>query len=683
MTITLKHYRDYRLNGRIYAFCEGDIADKEIIYSLHQGGQLIKKEKGIGDEMVSFSIPHSGICNIKADITDKDLHNKTLHSDDIRIPQITRLPPRPAPYIKNLKGRLALIPGVDNYLQIKFTENGLEKLKNERKCYTPQYYTLRNTISFVPLFTHDAIKKWVKSMPVLGSLVDVYKVEGDIPECQLLALAHELERLDYVEYCCFLSKLVGARRPEGEGDYDEDDDDVVAEDVFTPDDDNEASHLEDHNTQRVTEENNDSQIAPLIATPDFTSLQTYLDNGLGLNVRPAWARNASGQNTRIHLADERIDAEHEDLINSVTVVESGSTGTEGTANTGVIRANNNGFGVTGIAFNSNVFIYSNNNINAIFNNMHPGDIVVINSYIFNSVNEFVFFPIVHSRAGWDAVSNMVKAGAVVIFSSGEVFDFSSVRGINLLQSEVFNNWGDSGAIMVCGCTSNNGLRSHETNFNLYGMLNAWDEGITSTGGWSRFFIFNEPPRPHRAYTNNADFTSVSAAQVAGAIALVQSYARTRYGVVFNTADMLSVIETTGSREAQGQMIGVRPNVELALLEVDFLLGDGPLPPPPPPHYPAWRENVQYEVGDRVFFSGANFLCQQRHVSSRYLLPSRSPTLWLRLTSPQIYSPWGIGFQYTAGFRVTYEGVNYQCLQRHVPAFKSWAPPQNPLLWVKI
>lgn len=680
MTTQLHYYRDYRPDGKIYAYCEGELSEHKIIYALYQKNKLIEKKKGYGDELVGFAIPGPGTFRLSVKVVSDNDHNhdETLYSDEIIVPEVARLPPRPAHSIKSLKGHVALVPGVDNYLQIKFFDHGLDKLKKEKQCNVPVYYTVRNAVTFVPLFTRDVIKTLVKSMPMLANLADIYKVDAPIPEDQLLALAQELEQLEYVEYCCLLSKLVGARRPE----RGMNDDDMLAEN--TSDEENTPLSDEAYSEQSILEEDNNAQSTPLIATPDFTPQQTYLNDGLGLNVRTAWARNVSGQNIRIHLADERIDAEHEDIINSVTVEGSGSTGFEGTSNTGIIRANNNGFGVTGIAFNSNLFIYSSNNINAIFNHLRPGDIVVINSYIIDFTDELVFFPIVHNNAGWDSVSRMVSAGAVVVFSSGEVFDLGSPPGINLRQSNIFRNWGDSGAIMACGCSPNNGRRSHETNYNLYNMVNAWDEGVTSIGGWGRYLIFNEPPRPHRNYTNNASYTSASAAQVAAAMALIQSYARLRYGVVFNTADMLSVIEITGSRQAQGQMIGVRPNVAIALLEVDLLLGNNaPLPPPPPPPYPAWVVGVRYQRGDRVSHQGRNFECLQSHLSTAAQAPLVANTIWRLLSTPQVYPQWLLGSEYQAGDQVTYQGINYQCLQRHIPLFDTWSPSENPLLWVKI
>ncbi|MFT8210513.1 MAG: carbohydrate-binding protein [Symbiopectobacterium sp.] len=135
--------------------------------------------------------------------------------------------------------------------------------------------------------------------------------------------------------------------------------------------------------------------------------------------------------------------------------------------------------------------------------------------------------------------------------------------------------------------------------------------------------------PLRAYTGTYSGTSSATPLLTGAIALIQSYTRATYGVVLSSRDMLQVIKRSGSRQAQGQGIGVRPNVNEALREVDILLGG--VTPPPPPQYPAWQLGAQYEVGQRVSYKGINYQCIQRHrADSPAWKPPRAPTLWRRI-----------------------------------------------------
>lgn len=45
MAITLNYYRDYRTSGNIYAFCEGHVDNKEIVYSLYRQGLVINEKR--------------------------------------------------------------------------------------------------------------------------------------------------------------------------------------------------------------------------------------------------------------------------------------------------------------------------------------------------------------------------------------------------------------------------------------------------------------------------------------------------------------------------------------------------------------------------------------------------------------------------------------------------------------
>ncbi|MCW2482758.1 S8 family serine peptidase, partial [Candidatus Symbiopectobacterium sp. NZEC135] len=466
---------------------------------------------------------------------------------------------------------------------------------------------------FEPRFTQKTINKISKISPVLAQCAYLYKVDPNIPEAQLLALAQEIERLDYVEYCALLSKLV---YPPPLDNYEEPDC---------------ASSSQPLNTETIDDithtQHEGDQPQPFSTTPNFTSRQGYLDPGQGMNIRAAWARNVSGIGTRVHISDFGVENQHEDLIGGVRVITSrpnNQSREHGTATTGAVRANNNTFGVTGIAFNSFTYFYdiSIHDLDRIIGNFLPGDIIAINIELVFSTGQRV--PMVHDVAWWSRINSLVRSGGVVVFAGGN-------GGHNLRQLSIFNDLGDSGGIMAGACSSQNGQRMSFSNFNLYLSANSWGENVTTTGYG---FLFNEAPFPLRTYTGSYAGTSSATPLLAGAMALIQSYTRATYRVVLNSRDMLQVIERSGSRQAQGQGIGVRPNVNEALREVDILLGGTtppPPPPPPPPGYPAWQLGAQYEVGQRVSYQGLNYQCIQRHrADSPAWTPPRAPTLWRRI-----------------------------------------------------
>ena len=43
--------------------------------------------------------------------------------------------------------------------------------------------------------------------------------------------------------------------------------------------------------------------------------------------------------------------------------------------------------------------------------------------------------------------------------------------------------------------------------------------------------------------------------------------------------------------------------------------------------PAWHENANYVVGDRVTFNGAIYRCRQSHISIQDWIPTAAKALW--------------------------------------------------------
>lgn len=43
--------------------------------------------------------------------------------------------------------------------------------------------------------------------------------------------------------------------------------------------------------------------------------------------------------------------------------------------------------------------------------------------------------------------------------------------------------------------------------------------------------------------------------------------------------------------------------------------------------PAWHENANYIVGDRVTFNGAEYRCRQSHISIQDWIPTAAQALW--------------------------------------------------------
>ncbi|WP_413732763.1 S8 family serine peptidase [Sodalis sp. RH20] len=559
---------------------------------------MIDNKEAEGDELVGFSIPFPSEYRISAEVLSGYDKCGVLWTDPIIVPECHWQPQPQKREINNPKGKLKIIEGVDNYIEIKFYDKGKKQLFEEKKHNAVLFYKYRKCIHFLPCFDREMINKKRKLSPIYNELRNFYRIDSELCNDELLALAQELECLDYVEYCALASKNKFAPRPDDDGPrpYDE------------------ARHASPHLPAPWYGDKDPSFDTPLNGpTPDFTPLQGYLNPGNGMNVRNAWARGATGNGATVRYMGSGVNPQHEDLIGNITVNSNRPEGNRehGTAGAGCIVAANNGFGVTGIAFGCRFFFHYNDihSLDRIMGDLSPGDVIGINL----SVGDSIPFPMVLVIEWWDRINWCVRAGATVAFAAGN-------GGVSVRNHPLFNDFGDSGGFMIGASYPETGRRTSFSNYNLYSTLNSWGWNVT-TLGWGDLQNFDPP---NRLYTSAFNGTSSATPLVTGALALVLGYARTRHHLTFNARQIFEIITQTGGREANGQDIGVRPNVAAALARVDEIAG------PPPPQYPLWRVGVQYEVGDRVSHLGLNYVCRSRHVSNIGWQPQLAVTLWTRI-----------------------------------------------------
>ncbi|WP_413722881.1 S8 family serine peptidase [Sodalis sp. RH23] len=582
MNIMLNYSTEDLPERTISIRCKGAESGAKVVFSLYEQDNIICKKEANGDEQARFTVPFPSWYKISAEISQGDDACCLLWTNPIDIPDFRERQCEKTLDIKSLKGNLDIFPGEDNYIEVKFYDGGIIQIFEERSYKIPLFYRYRRHLDFIPCFDKNQIDKKCCLLPIYNELRNFYRLKINLDNYQLLALAQELESLDYVEYCCLLSKNKYPPPP-----------DNIEHQCYEPQ-------------------------APFIGqTPDFTPLQRYLDPGLGMNVRNAWSRGAFGVGATVRYMGFGVYQEHEDLIGNITV-NSNRPGARnhGSAGVGAVRGINNGFGITGIAYGCKLIFHDTGieNLDRILVELSAGDLIIINNQF--NINGFLL-PMVHLASWWDRIDLCTRAGAVVVFAAGN-------GGLNLRQFPQFNNFGDSGGIMICSADSHSGLIRHSSNFNLYSMLNSWGDSVV-TIGWGDLQNFDPP---NRTYTATFSATSSATPLVCGALTVVQGYAIRRLYRPLNAAEMFRIVTLTGGREGEGQGIGVRPNVTAALELVDEMAGGGT--PPPEPEYPPWRVGVQYEVGDRVSHLGLNYVCRSRHVSNIGWQPQLAVTLWTRI-----------------------------------------------------
>ncbi len=320
------------------------------------------------------------------------------------------------------------------------------------------------------------------------------------------------------------------------------------------------------------------RIPPPTVTSDLSSYQQYnkFDNGgdiIGINATAAWAAGVKG--TGVHLADVEFnwDFLHEDLQTNMfkgDVVDGDTTFIDhGTAVAGIMVAGDNGFGVTGncpdISYTG--FSEVSGRVGAIAKaaaSLSSGDILMLEMQTSGSDGNLC--PADYEKAVWDLTDSITKAGIIVVAAAG--------NGWISLDIPAYADYlarGDNGAIIV---GAGNQAGSGRCDFSDYGSrvnLQGWgDYSVVTTGYGGGNWLFDGDV--HRGYTSGFAGTSSATPIVASAVALVQSYAKNKYGKTISPLDMRDILVATGTAQSGTDHIGPLPNVGAAMLRVDTLYG---------------------------------------------------------------------------------------------------------------
>ncbi|MDI9776855.1 S8 family serine peptidase [Pseudomonas putida] len=335
-------------------------------------------------------------------------------------------------------------------------------------------------------------------------------------------------------------------------------------------------------------------------TPDYEPQQHYLDapggRWQGLNVRQAWARRVRGKGARIHFSDGGVFPNHEDLRDNpaLKMIPGGPNDNpeHGTASAGMLVATRNGFGVTGMSHESELFLYDSRatdatgnlgTLKALLRHVEPGDIVGINRQTANPKDLYTFLPSVHDAIWWDVMNSLVERGAVVVAAACNGSNRTDARqgtvaghGVDLSQHRNFTDRGDAGAILVGACQSWDGKPHTYSNYNYrYRMLNAWGDSVVTLS----YGDLEDKHGDDRDYTATYAGTSSATPMVTGALSLIQSYALEHHHVYLNADQMHLLVMASGYQDAtradsEVLPMGARPNVQAALALLDQILGGG-------------------------------------------------------------------------------------------------------------
>jgi hypothetical protein len=537
MNTELLIFKNLDFDGVVFARYDGAARFQSIRYQLLKDGAMVaERDTTRPDEIARFDKQQPGTYQAKAHIKLADGTTSVVDSAPLVIPHGSPQPKStPIESPRSLKGGHCFYDNVENYyLEIKLQPGGLDKLRNEiANSSLPIYLKLKPALSFSLVYTPEVIAK-------LGGehFAHFYRINGAISRDELIPLAQEFETLGYVIYCSVTPDTTGMKPPA------------------------EPSRTAELSPPRAT------QPSPALVragvTPDFTSRQTYLGDWattqtIALNVRAAWENaKATGKGATVRHLDFGVYRHHEDLGN-ITVVNSRpeTSGCDhGTASTGCIAAANNGFGVTGIAYDCQFYFYDTGDLDMIVRDAQPGDIIGLDIQWLKNGNDV---PAIDNKSWWDRIFALSNLRATVLMAAGN-------GGQNLSPTlNVINDYGDSGGMLVGACIHNTGRRASFSNYGHYtSLINSWgDWSVTTTGYGGLQTISND-----RNYTSSFSGTSSATPLTVGALAVLQGYSITKYQNLLGPYWMRDILGYTGGAHGETDLIGKQPNVYSAVLWID-------------------------------------------------------------------------------------------------------------------
>lgn len=334
--------------------------------------------------------------------------------------------------------------------------------------------------------------------------------------------------------------------------------------------------------------------------PNYEPMQLYLfDQEPGIHAQEFWNFYGNhGANVKICDIEFRYNPNHIDLpeihkvgqMNINNVYDSN----HGTAVLGVLGALNNGIGVTGICYDSELYFSSCAYDNGFFiedaliaslDSLNQGDIVLIEQHImaFDSSSNSTWVPVEWYQPYYDAIQLLSGNGIIVVEAAG--------NGSISLDDSLFSTANNghypflpqnrSEAIMVgAGSMGFSEIARSKLWFSNYGSrvdLQGEGEGVFTTGYGTAYDSEGE----NALFTYNFSGTSSASPIVTGAVALLQSlYKSYNNGTTLDANFLRTLLVQTGKPQQDGYFsstydhIGPLPNVYAA---AQVLMGNLGLP----------------------------------------------------------------------------------------------------------
>lgn len=309
-------------------------------------------------------------------------------------------------------------------------------------------------------------------------------------------------------------------------------------------------------------------------TPDYfgAGKQHFHGSDPGLNLIAARSMgHMRGAGVKVADCEYGYIIDHEDLCRVIPEPDQTMDDTieHGTAVLGVLGAEENGFGVTGLVPDATPYFFCEysmeeggrrtESIAAAVAAMDVGDVIVLEMQTIGAGGGYV--PAEHTMGVWTVTKLATDSNIIVVAAAG--------NGNQDLDSEDYAPYrerGDSGAIIVGGGEAN--PMHNKLWFSTYGArvnVQGWGEAVF-TSGYGDYALLGGDTR--QGYTALFSGTSAATPLVAGAVAALQGRAQAQFGRRLRPLEMRDLLTSTGLPQGTGGHIGPFPDCRAAAVAID-------------------------------------------------------------------------------------------------------------------
>ncbi|MBI4583272.1 MAG: S8 family serine peptidase [Planctomycetes bacterium] len=319
---------------------------------------------------------------------------------------------------------------------------------------------------------------------------------------------------------------------------------------------------------------------PTPASPNYVPYQDYREPDPGMNMDLAWTKGATrGKGIRLTDCEYNWNLIHEDLHGVPIALWTGVTPAvtdpklinHGTAVLGIICAQKNSYGCTGLAPDAEVRVYPEDYlpppplgtvplytcVTKAIDDSSEGDVVLLEMQLNSCMTCTDYIPAESDPNLHALVITGTGKKIIVVAAAGN--GNQNLDGPSYTCMSCYMKWADSGAIIVgAGMPTTSHDKHSSSTYGSRVNVQGWGEMVTTLGyGTNPMMVSNS------SYTGGFQHTSAASAMAAAACASLQSFAVDRLCRRLTPAEMRWLLINSGTPQGTGGHVGPFLNMPAA------------------------------------------------------------------------------------------------------------------------